>query len=629
MPATRRRPRASTAVLQRADPVPQGHRVTACRAHMGMPRLILAVLLSCLTPALGMIIQNMLAPNRSAIAHASSGGGTHIYIQGTDIGSAFAPPTVTIGGSLCQVQAFTSTNNRMHCIVQTDGLPAPSPVYNPDGEFVSRNLFLYKGSEGPAACWHTGGPNHGCVVQFDVGGSPRIKQVLTPELEPLGFVMLDGEGIGAGLTGDPTMSATIYRSANEVLGACGEKDCQPANLGSETIGCETREGGKRGDSVHDSNANAITFADEHTFGCQLDELPSGLRGGFFNISLNTISPEHRGDAYKGFSAGTKVDLITASTFDLELIPRITAVAPAQGSKAGGSRLTISGVGFGVDTALLAVTVGSATCDVVGLTSSGITCNLRAIDATASTANVLPGERGVRWQYSSAQRLLLPAFEIPVWTEVTPASGGATALQSWFEAPANGTVRFMLKMDAVSSLRWSGDATTSASQELASVSVAEQPVLLEIWNGDLADRPDVFSHFFWCDQWGDAETIGPSQFDKLGLCPILPHYPSPDTSQRVSTVQGQMSGLAGEGARFGGVPNHLVHWSGKFSGAASGEATFRVTTTGHARLYVNGKQVVYRWDDRCKSGVQCSSTATIGHVDLRANSIYKFDLWLRR
>ena len=51
------------------------------------------------------------------------------YITGSQIGTPFAPPTVYIGihgDALYIPQSFTSTKNRVHCIIDPEGLPPPN-----------------------------------------------------------------------------------------------------------------------------------------------------------------------------------------------------------------------------------------------------------------------------------------------------------------------------------------------------------------------------------------------------------------------------------------------------------------------------------------------------------------------
>ena len=128
-------------------------------------RISLLLLLAILPNALvdGMVIQRVFGANNSEVMFASSGGGTHVYLAGTGMcasrldararlhdplhagpcssradftnrradsraasgcafrrGSAFSPPSVFIGinaDAECAVQPFTSTRNRLHCIM--------------------------------------------------------------------------------------------------------------------------------------------------------------------------------------------------------------------------------------------------------------------------------------------------------------------------------------------------------------------------------------------------------------------------------------------------------------------------------------------------------------------------------
>ena len=69
----------------------------------------LAATLATLAVANGAVITRLTGVNRSEIHQASAGGGTHVYLLGTSLGSAFSPPTVRIGitagaGTECVVQ---------------------------------------------------------------------------------------------------------------------------------------------------------------------------------------------------------------------------------------------------------------------------------------------------------------------------------------------------------------------------------------------------------------------------------------------------------------------------------------------------------------------------------------------
>eukprot|EP00900_Chrysochromulina_parva_P005178 jgi/Chrpa1/14661/Chrysochromulina_OHIO_Genome00005065-RA len=177
---------------------------------------VVLVLLLLPTFAMAAVVQKVAGPDQSEVSHASSGGGAHIYLSGVDIGSAFAPPKVFIGinaDAECKVQPFTSSRNRLHCIVSPENLPAPNPDYYPNGLdlnfgggghgrsgrtrdplFVREPLRVLK--EGRLApCWHVGGLNHNCMIEFDVAATPRVYRMLTTLVESGGHVRVVGRGI--------------------------------------------------------------------------------------------------------------------------------------------------------------------------------------------------------------------------------------------------------------------------------------------------------------------------------------------------------------------------------------------------------------------------------------------------
>jgi len=352
---------------------------------------VVLVLLLLPTFAMAAVVQKVAGPDQSEVSHASSGGGAHIYLSGVDIGSAFAPPKVFIGinaDAECKVQPFTSSRNRLHCIVSPENLPAPNPDYYPNGLdlnfgggghgrsgrtrdplFVREPLRVLK--EGRLApCWHVGGLNHNCMIEFDVAATPRVYRMLTTLVESGGHVRVVGRGIDGGVTGDPKVMATLYRGHNMATGSCGQKDCQASNMGMETVGCITRLGGEEGDSVlGQKTAVATAYSSDNSFGCKLGALEPGLTAGFFNLSLYLNDAKHRGNAYLGFMSTGAIDLSTGSPFDAELLPRISEIVPSEGSLAGGTDLTIFGTGFGADTTALRILVGSASCAVTSVTKA--------------------------------------------------------------------------------------------------------------------------------------------------------------------------------------------------------------------------------------------------------------------
>ena len=109
----------------------------------------------------------------------------HVYLFGSDLGTAFAPPDVFLGYNAqvkCNVQAFTSTKNRLHCLIGADGVPAATTDYYEPGDFVSLPFRVLKNGR-YADCWHKGGTNHDCFARFDTAGTrgePNSDHPLAP-----------------------------------------------------------------------------------------------------------------------------------------------------------------------------------------------------------------------------------------------------------------------------------------------------------------------------------------------------------------------------------------------------------------------------------------------------------------
>ena len=73
------------------------------------------------------------------------------------------------------------------------------------------------------------------------------------------------------------------------------------------------------------------------------------------------------------------------TVDVQLT--VTNVFPLRGSLQGGTRLTVSGVGFGTDDSLVSVEVGDFVCDIQSLTDSKIICQIEDTARVHSVTNL--------------------------------------------------------------------------------------------------------------------------------------------------------------------------------------------------------------------------------------------------
>ena len=181
-----------------------------------------------------------------------------------------------------------------------------------------------------------------------------------------------------------------------------------------------------------------------------------------------------GDVYRGFSTSQQLDYVQGTTYDTELLLRISAISPRAGSLAGGSDLTVYGTGFGSNLADVHVTAAGAPCTVTAMQEGAVLCRVasafegHAADDGASSfvlpaaaiSTSFPGERGVRWSWASgsgagggnaAGEMLLPSFQVPIWSEIAGA-GSTTRVEGWFEPPQTANYTFLLRLDGASSLR---------------------------------------------------------------------------------------------------------------------------------------------------------------------------------
>ena len=253
------------------------------------PRFHCIGFLLCSSTASAFVIQGVEGPNGTEITHASVAGGAHIYLVGTNLGSAFAAPSVFIGSAgKCDVQPFTSTRNRLHCIINSVGLPPPTLEYSPHPSIVEMPLRVYKGTRF-AECWMDYGINKDCHLRFDITGTPRVTRVLTREVEPGGLMRIEGHDLFGGLQGTPMVFLTLYRGKMPAVGVCGEKSCQASNSGTQVIGCNSRVGSPDEEKMVPASA----YTDHSSFGCTIEDR-GGLAQitGYWSLAVSRVgSPE--------------------------------------------------------------------------------------------------------------------------------------------------------------------------------------------------------------------------------------------------------------------------------------------------------------------------------------------------
>jgi hypothetical protein len=74
--------------------------------------------------------------------------------------------------------------------------------------------------------------------------------------------------------------------------------------------------------------------------------------------------------------------------------KITNVYPLQGSLLGGTKLTITGSGFGTDDNAVVVKIGDVNCEILSLTNTQILCQIEDLRKIHQVTNmgVDPGEK---------------------------------------------------------------------------------------------------------------------------------------------------------------------------------------------------------------------------------------------
>ena len=76
-----------------------------------------------------MVINRITTTDDRELTYVSLAGGADIYISGVGLGTPFRPPTIFVGPTTCDVQSFTSSNTRIHCVLNGDLLPPPPDAY--------------------------------------------------------------------------------------------------------------------------------------------------------------------------------------------------------------------------------------------------------------------------------------------------------------------------------------------------------------------------------------------------------------------------------------------------------------------------------------------------------------------
>jgi hypothetical protein len=433
------------------------------------------------------------------------GGGSSIFITGTDIGDPFNAPVVLIGNNpnpeltLCRVQSFTSTSTRVHCIVGSTRLPA-RPISQWGAAYDSRLMLhvLVGGRE--AICdngENIGGTGIGdCRLTFDVGGTPLVERILTPVLpaaggllrlkarshDPLGAVVTSSGSSGDDDDGGTPPVATVAIRLRR---------------GSTFAGCVLFDEESPYTTTLYHPLGEPPSPDTHRIGCLLHADPMGLAGFWDALEVTDTTSNNRGTAVVPVGA-RRLDLATPTMYDVETVPRVSSVSPATVPASGGAVLIVYGSGFGGSPCDVSVEAAGAKCTPLAVSrdDGAITCQMATIDGESDgehTAAGFIGDRGVGWEWwvhgtattsdTSSLSALTGLATFPVaadgamlLSDFTLPPGGCwaarcagTRLSGWFTASVSAAFSFVVHADANAELWWSANRSAISTTLLASAS----------------------------------------------------------------------------------------------------------------------------------------------------------------
>ena len=207
--------------------------------------------------------------------------------------------------------------------------------------------------------------NNDCMVAYSVTHTPRVDSVTPTNLVGPGDITLEIGG---------TLFSEVAQE-NRVM--VGEYEC------------------------------SVTSANSSFIQCTIPALPSGSYPLYLTVC--PISPTI--DSYCPGAAMIPVNTLTSPA-------EITDVTPIQGSVAGGTQLTISGLGFSADSTDVSVSIGGQACTVTSSSYNQMMCTTTA--NTAGTYDVMVTSHGV--QYPVTQNYTYSMETTPMVMSITPNSG---------------------------------------------------------------------------------------------------------------------------------------------------------------------------------------------------------------
>eukprot|EP00899_Mesostigma_viride_P025002 jgi/Mesvir1/5687/Mv15702-RA.1 len=391
---------------------------------------------SCKAQDGGPVKITSISPNYGSVA-----GGLLVTIRGTGFsGDAFTERNdVFIGDTPCEVIDFYSSTEQIVCRT------GPAPARDPD------TVAVMVGGD-PATL------GTGCCFTYRTVSTPTLLNIESMAAPAGGRLSITGK---------------------YMPGAPGDFQIR---LGEDQICVVNDELADGTAAVEDLGSNTYRL----TCALQPPTPGQGPRAGLFNVTVNVA----------GLGHSVVADTAQLSDedgvfYNFQLFPEVHSVTPTSGSMAGGTLVTITGTGFGARTDNpsisdggedmqdpdLSVSIFGIPCEVLERSHTQLVCATGPADESinvTSPTGWYAGGRGVlleRWWVNGwdvGALTSLPAYvagdpdnETTLYDrfEVAPATNGEAEdmgfrLTSVFEAPRNGTYRFLLSSDDASEL-WIG------------------------------------------------------------------------------------------------------------------------------------------------------------------------------
>ncbi|XP_028646739.2 fibrocystin-L-like [Erpetoichthys calabaricus] len=309
-----------------------------------------------------------LSPNSGSIL-----GGTTLLITG----NGFYPnyTTVTVGGILCaitnittsEVKCTTAANNQGNANVNIQVLSTVYPplyfMYSMDSTPVISSVDPSTGSSGTNIS--ISGSGFGSVaddIVVTIGGTPcALLEVNDTEVQCT-------LGSHSGGTFAITLFHVIKGYAMSSISFTYKLDLKSVSPSQGSFG-----GGAilqlSGDGF-DKQLSAVFVCNTS---CVVDSLRSSSTTLYCEVPLSNGTGSSQGCDVTVYNGNNLVMLSNAFTYESSLTPVVTAVTPRRGGTGGGTKLTITGSGFGSDIDNVVVTIAKTPCNVTFINETEIIC----------------------------------------------------------------------------------------------------------------------------------------------------------------------------------------------------------------------------------------------------------------